>query len=129
MPELWRRLTRQEVLDAVPSGTLSPKLRKWADLGPAILQLPDDIKDRISQAAASKDDATLKCKWQANTERQVRLRAKHPKREEPCVPKPSIIEHNDVDSVDMHLYMQLPTVQEMQSCIAAFIDATGNEAL
>ncbi|KAI6009451.1 hypothetical protein F5J12DRAFT_781992 [Pisolithus orientalis] len=129
MPELWGCLTCQEVLKAIPSGTLSPKLRKWANLSPAILQLPDDIKDRISQAAASKDNAVLKCKQQANTEQQVQLRAKCPKQEEPCVPKPSIIKHNDVNSVDMHLYMQLPSVQEMQSCIAAFLDATGNEAL
>ncbi|KIN98994.1 hypothetical protein M404DRAFT_156273, partial [Pisolithus tinctorius Marx 270] len=129
MPELWGRLTRQEVLEAIPSGTLSPKLQKWADLGPAILLLPKDVQDRIRLAAAAKDDAALKRKREANAERQARFRAKRPRRGEPSVPKASIIEHNEVDSVDTHLYMQLPTTQETRNCIARFIDATGNDAL
>ncbi|KAI5991276.1 hypothetical protein F5J12DRAFT_786354 [Pisolithus orientalis] len=96
MPELWGHLTCQEVLKAAPSGTLSLKLQKWADLGPAIHLLPNNVKDHISLAAAAKGNMALKCKQQSQqspvhiptTSNHLHSQASHVKARSSPVPPP-----------------------------------------
>lgn len=51
----WGRLTRQQVYDCLPLGTLPVNVGSWAKLGPAICQLPAELQAHIRDVAAAKE--------------------------------------------------------------------------
>ncbi|KIM61402.1 hypothetical protein SCLCIDRAFT_16142 [Scleroderma citrinum Foug A] len=87
----WGCLTRQQVYDCLPLGTLPGNIGSWAKLAPAIRRLPSELQVHIRDVAAVKE-----IDW--------------------CKKKPGD-------------FLVLPTKEQHRACIAAFIDAIGNEAL
>ncbi|KIO09446.1 hypothetical protein M404DRAFT_21969 [Pisolithus tinctorius Marx 270] len=129
MVDIWGSLTQQQLYDSIPAGTLPNSLRTWAQLGPAIYQLPCNVQDMIQEVARAKEEATMEHKRKGKEMRQERWCTKRQHKTDEATAK----ESGGKDVQERHeataQYMQLPTAKQQQCCIAAFIDATNNEAL
>lgn len=114
MAEPWGRLTQREVYDSMPPGTLPGNLRTWNKLATAIRQLSGENLERICRAAEAKEKEMLTRKRRANTIRMANVRAVHRR----------------VDSEhDINNFMALPSEEEKQKHLIAFLEATRNNAL
>jgi len=116
MTEPWGRLTRQEVYKSLPADTLTGNLRTWAELAAAIRLLSPVNMERVRKAAEAKEEGRRTQKRKATSIKMANLRTVRRKVE--------------LDSVqDFNKFMALPSGEEIQNCITAFLDATGNDAL
>ena len=128
--EIWSGLTRKEVYQCLPPGTLSSKLRKWEQLKPAILQLLAASQALIQKAAAAKEqEREQRRRQQCRTSQSKRRRA---------VQSNAANMHGEDNSNDdgpfrvwcgEGEYMQLPGPAEARARISRFLRAAGNEAL
>lgn len=73
--EPWGRLTRQEVYDCFPTGTLPAGLRTWAQLRPAIRRLPTEAQTHLRQVAEAKERVSKQNKRDADARAQAKRQA------------------------------------------------------
>ena len=98
----------------MPSGTLPGNLHTWNKLVTAIRQLSGENLEWIHRAAEAKEKEMLTQKWRANTIQMANVHAVHQR----------------VDSEhDINNFMALPSEEEKQKHLIAFLEATGNDAL
>ncbi|KIO14327.1 hypothetical protein M404DRAFT_18508 [Pisolithus tinctorius Marx 270] len=129
MSDIWGQLTRQELYDCLPPGTLPNRLRTWAQLRPAIHDLPPNMHDLIQAAASAKEGAAADRKRKAKELRQERWHGKQRRKMDEDADRASEGEVQESEHDTTSKYMRLPTAEQHQHCIAAFIDATNNDAL
>lgn len=124
--EPWGRLTRQEVYDCFPTGTLPAGLRTWAQLRPAIRRLPMEAQTHLRQVTEAKEHVSKQNKRDADARAQAKRQAAW--REQRKVDQPAS-EDSFRSAQFSGKYLSLPTEEESRNRVAAFIDSTGNEAL
>ncbi|KIN94129.1 hypothetical protein M404DRAFT_35377 [Pisolithus tinctorius Marx 270] len=129
MTDIWGPLTRQELLNTLPTGMLPHTLRTWAQLRPAVQQLPQMMQDVIREAARAKEEATANRKRKAKENRQDRWRRKLVSNAETSAASECDGQCKQATHQPSEEYMQVPTDDQRQRCIAAFIDATNNDAI
>ena len=128
--EIWSGLSRKEVYECLPSGTLSSKLRNWEQLKPAILELSGDLQALIKKAAAAKQ--------QEREERRRQQRRTSQSKRRKAVESNAANTHGEDNSNDdgpfriwcgEGEYMELPSPAEARAHVSRFLRATGNEAV
>jgi len=128
--DVWGKLTRRQVYDCLPPGTLAEGLTTWARMRPAIGRLSEELKSHLREVAAAKETARKIKQQEADAKYQAKRRAaRH-------------VERNTINGI-AHVdpeepfrsprtcgeYLSIPTDEEKRARIAAFIDSTGNDAL
>jgi len=123
---LFGKLTKVEVMAAVPCGTFPVGTMSWADIYKVTSSLSIDLKAHIQEAANQKQNVVLgKCRQHCQAKRHRVIR-----RKEGTINVDD--EGSDIEvpeEKDFSKFMQLPTQLEQQKCVERFLDATSNAAL
>jgi len=126
----WGTLTRCEVYDCLPIGTLPAGLRTWMQLRPAIRRLSAELQAHVLEVAAAKEKDRKERRRQSFVKAQAkRCQVQQKRREDQQRAAKAGPEADFRMAQCTGEFLSLPTEEQNRERIAAFIDRTGNEAL
>ena len=119
----WGTLTHHEVYDCLPIRTLPAGLRTWMQLRPAIRQLSAELQAHVLEVTAVKEKDRKERRQQSFVKAQAKCCQVQQKRREDQQRAAKAGPEPDFRMAQCNgEFLSLPTEEQNQECIAAFID-------